>query len=408
MRAFVLPVLVLSIQLCEATALASEMFDVEAAVRHAVAHNPDIMTAQAEVTAAEARQRQSALLFQTNPNVDAAAGPRNADRKSGDYSVELSQQVEVGGQRPARADAAKANLEARRARVAWRRVEIAASVRESFGRVLAAQRLFEVARESEGTAQQAMQAAEKRFHAGDIARIEVNAARVERGRSVQERSRAEQRAAVALAELRLLLALAPDDALVLRGELPNPSAEPSPDLPTLIRKALGTRADLQAAGVELEGARAESKLASREWLPSPRIGASFAHEQGADIIQGRLGFTLPTFQRNQAGRGAAAARVVQAEQSLQALRRSAEQEIHLAHLRLQVAEEAASAYAGEVVTAMQENLDLSNRAYQASQIDFTQLLLIRRASLEAQRGYVEALEELNAARAQLKRAVGTE
>lgn len=408
MRALVLAVLVLSIQLCEAAVLAGEMFDVDAAVRHALAHNPDIMTTQAEVGAAEARQRQSALLFQTNPQVGAAAGPRDSDRMSTDYSVELSQQVEVGGQRPARAEAARANLDASRARLAWRRVEIAASVRESFGRVLAAQRLFDVARESEGTAQQAREAAERRFRAGDISRIEINAARVERGRSAQERSRAEQRAAVALAELQLLLALAPDDTLVVRGELPNPSAQPPAELQSLISKAIETRADLQATRAELEGARAESKLASREWLPSPRIGASVAHEEGADIIQGLLGFDLPAFNRNQAGRGAASARVVQAEQSLQALRRRAEQETRLAHLRLRVAEDAASAYASEVVTAMQENLDLSHRAYQASQIDFTQLLLIRRASLESQRGYVEAREELNAARAQLNRAVGAE
>ena len=265
-----------------------------------------------------------------------------------------------------------------------------------------------MARESEGTAQQAMEAAEKRFGAGDISRIEINAARVERGRSTQERSRAEQRAAVALAELQSLLALAPDETLVVQGELPKPSAQQMQELPGLIDKALETRADLRAARAELEGARAESKLASREWLPSPRVGASFAHEESADIIQGLLGFDLPAFNRNQAGRGAASAHVVQAEQSLQALRRRAEQETRLAHLRLRVAEEAAAAYAGEVVSAMRENLDLGNRAYQASQIDFTQLLLIRRASLEAQRGYLDALEEMNAARAQLNRAVGIE
>jgi cobalt-zinc-cadmium efflux system outer membrane protein len=90
------------------------------------------------------------------------------------------------------------------------------------------------------------------------------------------------------------------------------------------------------------------------------------------------------------------------------VRRRAEQEVRLADLRLRAAEQVSSAYASEVVSAMRENLDLGNRAYQAGQIDFTQLLLIRRESLEAQRGYVDALEELNSARSELDRAVGRE
>ena len=107
MRTFRLGVFVLSIQLGRTAVLAGEMFDPDAAVRHALTHNPDLLTAQAEVVAAEARQRQSALLFQSNPQVEAAAGPRDSGRTSTDYSFELLQQVEVGGQRAARAEAAR-------------------------------------------------------------------------------------------------------------------------------------------------------------------------------------------------------------------------------------------------------------------------------------------------------------
>lgn len=394
--------------LAASAANAGETFDVDTAVRQALSNDPDVITAQAEVSEAEARQQQAGLLFQDNPQVEGGAGPRKGERTSTDYSVELSQQIEIGGQRTARIEAANASLNASRARLAWRRVETAASVRQSFGRVLAAQRLVAVARDSENTAQQALDAADKRFRAGDISRLEINAARIEHGRSAQDRSRAEQRAAVALAELHLMLALPPEETLVVRGDLPNPSTVPLGELPTSIAKALEVRGDLQMAHADVETARAESRLAASEWLPKPRVGASFAHEEGDDIVQGLIGVDLPAFNRNQAGRGTAAARVVQTEQVWQAVRRRAEQEIRLAHFRVRAAEQAASAYAADVVSAMRENLDLSNRAYQASQLDFTQLLLIRRESIEAHRGYVDALEELNAARADLNRALGRE
>jgi cobalt-zinc-cadmium efflux system outer membrane protein len=399
-------ILLCALTIIPLTAKGGELLDVQGAVRRALTSNPDIIAAQADVAAAQARERQASLLFQDNPAFEAAAGPRN-DGTNMDYSVEVGQKVEIGGQRSARIDAATADLESRRARLAWRRVEVAAAVRRAFGRVLAAERLVEVARQSAITGAQALEAAEKRFRAGDISRLEINTARVERGRTAQERGRAEQEVAIAVAELQRLLALPPEEALVVRGNLSAAHTEPE-ELSALIGKALESRSDLQAARFDLLSARAASHLASREWLPRPRLGVSFAHEEGAEIVQGVVGIDLPAFNRNQGGRGTASARVVQAEQSLQAARRRAEQEIRLAHRRLRAAEETASAFATEVVNAMQENLDLGNRAFQAGEIDFTQLLLIRRESLEAQRAYVGALEELNAASVDLNRTLGRE
>jgi cobalt-zinc-cadmium efflux system outer membrane protein len=227
------------------------------------------------------------------------------------------------------------------------------------------------------------------------------------GRSIGERGNAERRAQLALGELQLVTGAPPSEVLVLQGDLPTTVDEPPP-LPVLLAEALRNRGDLKMAEAALEAARSEAELAAREGLPKPRLGASFAHEEGADIIQGQLGVDVPVFNRNQAARGVAASQVVAAEQTLATLRRRVEQEVRLAHLSLLTSRRAAAAYADEVVTAMRDNLDLSNRAYQAGQIDFTQLLLIRRDSLAAQRDYLETLAELNAAHAQLKRATGAE
>jgi cobalt-zinc-cadmium efflux system outer membrane protein len=55
---------------------------------------------------------------------------------------------------------------------------------------------------------------------------------------------------------------------------------------------------------------------------------------------------------------------------------------------------------------MEENLELGTESYRAGKIDFLQLLLVRRQTLEARHEYLDVLEELNAAQAQLDRALG--
>jgi cobalt-zinc-cadmium efflux system outer membrane protein len=59
-----------------------------------------------------------------------------------------------------------------------------------------------------------------------------------------------------------------------------------------------------------------------------------------------------------------------------------------------------------VLEALDENVALVNKGYEAGKIDFLQLILIRRETLEARRDYIEALEELNTAEAELDRVVG--
>ncbi len=125
------------------------------------------------------------------------------------------------------------------------------------------------------------------------------------------------------------------------------------------------------------------------------------------ILQGTLGISLPLFQRNQAARGISAARVAQAERTLQALERAVRLEVRLSIERLSAAQAAVEADSGGVLAALEENLALVNEAYRAGKVDFFELLIIRREALDARRASIEALEELNAARAQLKRVVGS-
>jgi cobalt-zinc-cadmium efflux system outer membrane protein len=226
------------------------------------------------------------------------------------------------------------------------------------------------------------------------------------GRVSRDRGNAERRRAEAFADLHLLLSLDPLETVTLQEE--QVSDEPVPGPAELVQEALANRGEMKASRRALDAAKAEARLASREWIPSPRIGVSSSHEQesNATIVQGVVSFDLPLFNRNKAARGVAASRVAQSETALEATDLRIRQEVLTALARVQAARSAADGYASDVVRAMQENMELVTESYRAGKIDFLQLLVIRRQTLEARREYIDVLEELNAARAQLNRAVG--
>ena len=377
------------------------------ATAEALENNPDIRALAASIDAARARVVGASILLQSNPTVTTTAGPRSSpDGRSLDYSFQFLQPFEIAGQRGARIAAATSELGATEARLQALQAEVAARVEESFGRALAAEQRVQLAAEAFAIGQQGVNAADERFRAGAAALLEVNTARVEIGRQARVRGNAARRRAEAFADLHLVLGLDPMEAVSLRGE--TVADEPLGDRVDLVRAALANRAEIRASRRALDAAKAESRLASREWIPSPALGVNYTRERESDtrIIQGLLSFELPLFNRNQAARGAAAARIVQLETALVAIERVVTQDVLTAIARAEAARGAADGYASDVVKAMQDNLDLSAESYRAGKIDFLQLLVIRRQTLEARGEYIDVLEELSAARSQLRRALG--
>lgn len=388
---------------------AAEDIGIEDAVRIALERNPELASLGAEVSAARARLDGATLLVQRNPEVSLGAGSRRTDgERSPDLEVEVAQEVEIFGERAARIDAARAALASAEGRYQARRVELAAETRESFARAVAAERLLTVAREARELAGAVESAAARRLEVGEASQIEVNSARVEVGRAASEVAEALRRREAALAELRLLIAVDPARDLALAGELAPLALPERADPSSILSVAREQRADLRAAREDLQAAAAERRLAGREALPKPRLGARFVREGEEDAILGTLSFDLPLVNRNQAGRGVAGARFVQAQRALEAAERRVSQEVRLALARLEAARDAARAFEGEVVRAMEENLRLVATAYQAGKIGLFELLVLRRDALDARRGRIRAQEDLVSAEAQLLRALGQE
>jgi cobalt-zinc-cadmium efflux system outer membrane protein len=380
---------------------------VEDAVEVALQRNASLLSLQAEVAAERARLAGASLLAQENPELELAAGPRwSGGERSTDWEVGVSQRLGPYGQRGLRREAARQLVGAAEARLELRRVEVAAEVRTAFYRALAAGEQAKLATEAVELAEEALEAAEARQRSGAASTIEVNTARIALGGSLRERSEAEQRRASALGALVVLLGLDAREGLTPEGKL-DPGTSEVVDGEAMLKAALERRSDLVAARRELEAARAEARLAGREALPDPRVGVTYAEEEGAQVLRGGIAIDLPIVQRNQAGRGVAGARVDQATRAAEALERTIRAEVMVATERVRTASAAAKAFGGAAITSAHENLQLVTEAYRAGKVDLFQLLVIRREALDARTSYLSALEELLAADAEIKRVTGS-
>lgn len=399
--------LALTAALAASVALASEPLTLSVASERALAQSPDVHAAEAEVRAATSRLEGASILLASNPELSGRVGPRdNAGLRTIDYEAALSQRVELGGQRGARVAAARAALEAAEARLSATRARVAAEVREALGRASAARLRAVIALESLRFAELAAKAAERRFQAGDIARIDVNSARVERGRAARGALEADRERLAAVGELELLLGYEPGTAPDVLLGLEESGPVVQGDLEDLVREALASRGDIAAARLDVTAAEEEASLATRSVVPSPAFGVSFAREDSAHIVLGTISIELPAFARNQGQRGATAARAQQARIALGALERRTEQEVRLAAERVRSARQLLDAFDPATAAALAEDLTLATRAYETGQIELLRYQQVRRDAVDARRDRIDVLEALNRAAAQLDRALG--
>ncbi len=392
-----------------ATTATAEPLTLGQVIERALQQNPEVNQAAADVEAAQARLADSSRLVRDNPNLSAAAGPRYTDEGAQlELGLQLTQPLEIAGQRSARISAAEAALLAARATLQSRRAEAGARARTAFAAVLASRARVEAAGEAVTFATRSLDAARDRMTAGAASQIDVNAALVELGRAQREQLAARQKLVAERAELIALLGLDPREDLELSGTLETTQvrAEETGSEEAAIRTALAQRTDLAAARAALDAARAEASLANRSAFPTPSIGVGYGRESREDILQGLLSMPIPVFDRNQAERAAASARVRRAESEYASIERHIVSETRVALQRLAAAREVVEAYQAQIRDAAQQNVGLVQEGYRAGKLDLFQVLLIQRDALDARRGYVDALEELAAASAELDRALG--
>jgi outer membrane protein, heavy metal efflux system len=390
-----------------------ERLTLEEALRLAEETSPLVRRARAERDTVAARDVGASLLLPTNPVLAGGAGPRREGPPSSaitdkglQYFARVEQTVEVGGQRGTRREVVSRALHTAELRVAVSRAETRARVRAAYvGTQLALARV-DAAAQREALVAKLLDAVKARVAGGASSNVDLELARLERGSAARARIDATLAAADALARLRLLVGMHPQQVLQLDQQVAAPPLR-NAALSALLARAQAQRAELAALASGIDEIDADIVRLKREIIPSPTLFVEMQRDlPGQYFIGGGLAVPIPVWRRQQGELALARAdrsRVVE-ERTL--VERDVALEVERAFQAETAQREMTQVLDREVLPAADAAVTLMTEGWRAGKFDLFRLLQTSRDASEARRLHLETLGLLWESSIALDRAVG--
>jgi cobalt-zinc-cadmium efflux system outer membrane protein len=364
---------------------------------------PRVAVARARIDEARGRLTGAQVRFRDNPVVDASVGPRWLETGTlTDYEFGLSQTFELGNRRSARIAAAEAGV-ARESAVSDATVrQLVRDVAVAYVRALLAQTRIEVLRTAETVAKEALDIADRRFRAGDIAVLDVNVARGSAARAASQTRAAEAERAAALGELKALLAW---------SEPVDP--QPVGTLNDLIRAGVDVqpvapseRPEVQSLVAEAAEARADIRLGQAFKKPDLGFGVRLKRDEGNQAAAGVFSIAIPVFNAGQEQVATGTARERRAELERTAVMSELDLRARATRATFMLRLSATEPLERDVLPGLEENERLARRSFEVGELSLPDLLVIRREFVDTRLQYIEALAEAAVASIDWQMAAG--
>ena len=372
----------------------------EAALALAMERNPGLAARQLEIKAREARVLQAGK----GPNPEISLEAENF-AGSGPYSgvdglettLGVSQVLETGGKRAARAKAAGSETELARWDLKTDRMRLGTQVRSAFAEVLAAQERLHLLQSGLEVNKQILETAKLRHHAGKApateemkARMAYSLAHIEIDRAVQELSSANVRLASYWSDW----SAESPDFQGAKGDL-----RILPDLPSLesLLPRLDSHPDLARWKAEADQRRYALEAARAEARPDLSIGGGVRHlgDGGAGDVALVAGVSmpLPFRNRNQGSIRESEHRLAKAEKERRAAGAELAMNLRTLHQRLVARGEELAHLKDELLPEAGKTLDASREAYRLGKLSFLEVLDSQRMVNELGTRYISSLAE---------------
>ena len=383
----------------------------QAALDEALQRNPELIAIRAAVDAERHRPAQERALMPPMLEAQIWRWPLDTVNPArGTYMIMAQQDLPGFGKRALRERLAAADVDVASAALVARARDIVAEVRRTYAELFVARKAVDVADERLALLRQLADASQIRYAAGKTAQQDVLKAVVEISRLHADREMDDERARMAAARLNTLLGRDPaaeGGALVVPREDVALRA-----IGALQELAIERQPDLVLARAEI--ARSEAALAVADSARKPDFfvrGGYMAMGGERDAVTAGVGITWPNAPWSRKGidaaRSEARDRVAAARARLDAETSKVRLMVHEAYIRAESAARRAALLRTSVVPQSAQALDVSRVGYQADRGEFMDIVDNQRVLAEARLGYYRALAELEQARADLERAVGT-
>lgn len=388
-------------------------------VRRALTSNAELAAGRLEIERARARLRQAGL--RPNPSVDfeQTTGRFTGSAGERETSVGFALPLEISGQRRARVDLARAELEAAEVEVADRERRLMAEVRASYAEVLAAIRELEITESLSTLDQQTARVVEVRVTEGDSAPIELNLLRSEVDRLKARRVLVEGRLQALLLRLKSLVGAGPSEPLRLAENLDTQILAEPPSVEAAVDIALRTRPDLRLARLTEEVAQAGFRLARAQGRPDVTAFTRYTKSSAVfddtpvgvlrdkdRLLTFGVSIGIPVFNRNQGAKAEAEAAIAQARKRREFAEAVVRSEVAAAFARYEAAKRSLAIFEQGVLDRSAQNIRSVRGAYEIGAFRITDLLVEQRRFIDLQREFIEALAERYRALADLQAAMG--
>ncbi len=390
-------------------------------VARALAENPDVRAAQADVEAAKGRLVQAGL--RPNPMLD--LGGQKALGTDNNLMVGVTLPLDLNRRKEGRVGVAERELEMKQAQVIDRVRRLRADVRMKAADVLGARRDLEVTDDLLRVNREALRLVGERARRGAVPPLEENLLLVEVNRLEANRRMLESRVEVFTLQLKALTAWPTESGLTLRGDLGEPP--PTIDRAAGVARALERRSDLRVAQADAAMARAKilKEQAEGRWDASISVnyqrqdfgfmGLSGITDRGStrpiqDVFHyfgGSVSITLPVRNQNQGNVAAARAEATAADRRVELTVLTVRQEVDAAFTQYEAAQRSLEIYARGVREVARQNLDVVRRSYELGRGSLLDVIAEQRRYIDIEMGYTDVLKQVYNAAVDIERAVGT-
>jgi cobalt-zinc-cadmium efflux system outer membrane protein len=359
-------------------------------------NNLKLAAARKRLDVANAERIKSSLLLPSNPEVKTEIGAReSSSERHTDYTIALSQEFEVFGQRRKRIRIAEKNIERVKFEIADVERNVLANVKSSFYEVLTSLEIVKLQSYVEDIFEKLWSATSERYKAGAISVLELNSIKIKYGLAKQQLLAAKKNNQNNLLSLKLLLGKPKDEPLRLKGDLTYQALQAN--LEDLLTSAYKIRPDLKAMELEKERASQEISLRKAERIPNPDLSGFFTREEGGadDIVGGGVSISIPIWDRKQSEIKKARATKDIAGINIKNKYLEIQKEVEAAYSAFTAAQEGIAIYTNEIMPQVDESLKLNEISYKEGKINFIGFLTVQSDLIETRAAYLNALFDYN-------------
>jgi cobalt-zinc-cadmium efflux system outer membrane protein len=359
-------------------------------------NNLKLAAARKRLDVANAERIKSSLLLPSNPEVKTEIGAReSSSERHTDYTIALSQEFEVFGQRRKRIRIAEKNIERVKFEIADVERNVLANVKSSFYEVLTSLEIVKLQSYVEDIFEKLWSATSERYKAGAISALELNSIGIKYGLAKEQSLVAKRNYQTNLLNLKLILGMPKDKQLTLHGYLAYKPLQAN--LEDLLTSAYKIRPDLKAMELEKERASQEISLRKAERIPNPDLSGFFTREEGGadDIVGGGVSISIPIWDRKQSEIKKARATKDIAGINIKNKYLEIQKEVEAAYSAFTAAQEGIAIYTNEIMPQVDESLKLNEISYKEGKINFIGFLTVQSDLIETRAAYLNALFDYN-------------